>query len=46
MNKLDPHLQFIFKKLTTNIKFPSKNIKTMKNKLHFDVYHKRTNSFS
>ena len=46
MNKLDPDLQSIFKKLTTDIKFPSKNIKTIKNKLHFDVYHKPTNSFS
>ena len=45
MNELDPDLQFIFKELTKNINFLDINLK-INNKLHFDVYHKPTNSFS
>ena len=45
INELDPDLQFIFEKLTKNINFLDMNLKT-NNKLHFDVYHKPTNSFS
>ena len=45
MNELDPDLQFVFEKLTTNINFLDKNLKTIKNKLHYDVYHKPTSSF-
>ena len=45
MNELDPDLQFIFKELTKNINFLDINLKIINNKLHFDVYHKSTNSF-
>ena len=45
MNELDPDLQFIFKELTKNINFLDKSLKIINNKLHFDVYHKPTNSF-
>ena len=45
MNELDPDLQFIFEKLTKKINFLDKNLKMINNKLHFDVYHKPTNSF-
>ena len=45
MNELDPDLQFIFEELTKNINFLDINLK-INNKLHFDVYHKPTNSFS
>ena len=44
MNELDPDLQFIFKELTKNINFLDISLK-INNKLHFDVYHKTTNSF-
>ena len=46
MNELDPDLQFIFKGLTKNINFLDISLKIINNKLHFDVYHKPTNSFS
>ena len=46
MNELDPDLQFIFEELTKNISFLDINLKILNNKLHFDVYHKPTNSFS
>ena len=46
MNELDPDLQFIFEELTKNINFLDINLKIINNKLHFDVYHKPTNSFS
>ena len=46
MNKLDPDLQSIFEELTRNINFFDKNLKIINNQLHFDVYHKPTNSFS
>ena len=46
MNELDPDLQFIFEELTKNISFLDINLKTINNKLHFNVYHKPTNSFS
>ena len=46
MNELDPNLQFIFEELTKNINFLDINLKIINNKLHFDVYHKPTNSFS
>ena len=45
-NELDLDLQFIFKKFTKNINFLDVNLEIMNNKLHFDVYHKRKNSFS
>ena len=45
MNELDPDLQFIFEELTKNINFLDINLK-INNKLHFNVYHKPTNSFS
>ena len=45
MNELDPDLQFIFKGLTKNINFLDISLKIINNKLHFDVYHKPTNSF-
>ena len=41
MKQLDTDLQFIFEELTKNINFLILN-----NKLHFDVYHKPTKSFS
>ena len=46
INELDPDLKFIFEKLTTDINFLDINIKTFGNQLHFDIYHKPTNSFS
>ena len=46
MNELNPDLQFIFEELTENINFLDINLKKINNKLHFDVYHKSTNSFS
>ena len=46
MNELDPDLQFIFEEITKNINFLDINLKKINNKLHFDVYHKPTNSFS
>ena len=46
MNETDPDLQFIFEELTNNINFLDINLKIINNKLHFDVYHKPTNSFS
>ena len=46
INELDQDLKFIFEKLTTDIKFLDINIKIVDNQLHFDVYHKLTNSFS
>ena len=46
MNELDSDLQYIFKELTKNINFLDINLKTINNKLHFDVCHKPTNSFS
>ena len=40
-------MQFIFKGLTRKINFLDINLKIIINdKLHFDVYHKPTNSFS
>ena len=45
-NELDPDLKFIFEKLTTDINFLDINIKIVDNQLHFDIYHKPTNSFS
>ena len=41
-----PDLKFIFEKLTTDINFLDINIKIVDNELHFDIYHKPTNSFS
>ena len=38
INELDPD--------TTNINFLDINIKNVDNQLHFDIYHKPTNSFS
>ena len=46
INELDPDLKFIFEKLTTDINFLDINIKIVDNQLHFDIYHKPTNSFS
>ena len=46
INELDPNLKFIFEKLTTDINFLDINIKIVDNQLHFDIYHKPTNSFS
>ena len=46
INELDPDLKFIFEKLTTDINFLDISIKTFDNQLHFDIYHKPTNSFS
>ena len=46
MSELDPDLQFILEELTKNINFPDIYFKIANNKLHFDVYHKPTNSFS
>ena len=46
INELDPDLKFIFEKLTTNVNFLDINIKIVDNQLHFDIYHKPTNSFS
>ena len=44
--ELDPDLKFIFEKLTADINFLDINIKIVVNQLHFDIYHKPTNSFS
>ena len=41
INELDPDLKFIFEKLTTDIP-----LSIVDNQLHFDIYHKPTNSFS
>ena len=46
INELDPDLKFIFEKLTTDISFLDINVKIVDNQLHFDIYHKPTNSFS
>ena len=46
INELDSAFKFIFEKLTTDIIFLDINIKTIDNQLHFDIYHKPTNSFS
>ena len=46
INELDPDLKFIFGELTTDINFLDINIKIVDNHLHFDIYHKPTNSFS
>ena len=46
LNELDPGLKFIFEKLTTDINFLDIIIKIVDNQLHFDIYHKPTNSFS
>ena len=46
INELDPDLKSIFKKLTTDVNFLDINIKIVHNQLHFDIYHKPTNSFS
>ena len=46
INELDPDLKFIFEKRTTNINFLDINIKIIDNQLHFDIYHKSTNSFT
>ena len=46
INELDPDLTFIFEKLTTDVDFLGINIKIVDNQLHFDIYHKPTNSFS
>ena len=39
-------IDFFIRKLTKNINFLDINLKIINNKLHFDVYHKPTNSFS
>ena len=46
INELDPDLKFIFGKLTTDINFLDININIVDDHLHFDIYHKPTNSFS
>ena len=46
MNELDPDLQFTFEELNKNINFLDMNLKIINNKLHFNVYHNSTNSFS
>ena len=46
MNELDPDLQSIFEELTKMINFLEINLKIIDNKLHFNVNHKLTNSFS
>ena len=46
INKFDPDLKFIFEKFTTDINFLDIKIKILDNQLHFDNYHKPTNSFS
>ena len=46
MNELDADLQFIFEEITKKISFLDINLKIINNKLHFDEYHKPTNSFS
>ena len=46
MTELNPDLQVIFEELTKNINFIAISLKIINNKLHFDVYHKPTNSFS
>ena len=46
INELDPDLKFVSEKLTTDINFLDMNIKVVDNQLHFDIYHKPTNSFS
>ena len=45
MNELDSDLQFTFEELNKNINFLDINLKIINDKLHFDVYHKPTNSF-
>ena len=40
------NLNLLFEKLTTDINFLDINIKIVDNQLHFDIYHKPTNSFS
>ena len=45
MHELDPDSQFIFEELTTNINAFDINLKIINDKLHFDVYHKPSNSF-
>ena len=46
INQLDPDLKFIFEKLTPDINFLNTNINITDNQLHFDIYHKPTNSFN
>ena len=46
VNELDPDLKFIFEKLSTDINFLDIKIKIADNQLHFDIYHKPTNSLS
>ena len=46
INELDPDLKFIFEKRNTDINFLDINNKIVDNQLHFDIYHKPTNSFS
>ena len=46
INELDPDLKIIFEKFTTDINLLDINIKIVENQLHFDIYHKPTNSFS
>ena len=46
INELDPDFKFIFEKLSTDINFLDINIKIVDSQLHFDIYHKPTNSFS
>ena len=46
INELDPDLKFIFEKRATDLNFLDINIKIVDNQLHFDIYHKPTNSFS
>ena len=46
INELDPDLKSSFEKLNTDINFLDINIKIVDNQLHFDIYHKPTNSFS
>ena len=46
INELDPDLKFTFEKLTNDINLLDIKIKTADNELHFDIYHKSTNSFN
>ena len=46
VNELDPDLKLIFEELTQKINFLDINLKIINNTLHFDVYHKSTNSLS
>ena len=46
INELDPDLKFILEKRNTDINFLDINIKIVDNQLHFDIYHKPTNSFN